>query len=64
VNTIDYARLISVHEIELAVDKSCSCGGMGPNDEGVCGACLVWHRLVTDKLPQAPRLGEDTTTGA
>ena len=61
---IDYARLISVHDIELAVDKSCSCEGMGPNDEGVCGACLVWHRLVTDKLPQAPRLIEDTKASA
>ena len=28
-----------------AVNAECSCGGEGPNDPGVCDACLVWHRF-------------------
>lgn len=28
-----------------AVNLSCTCGGRGPHDDGVCPACMVWHRL-------------------
>lgn len=33
------------NEINDAVNASCTCGGRGPQDEGVCPACQVWHRL-------------------
>lgn len=28
-----------------AVNASCTCGGKGPGDEGVCPACAVYHRV-------------------
>ena len=29
--------------VRAAVNASCTCGGRGPEDEGVCPACRVWH---------------------
>ena len=29
--------------LEHATRERCTCGGSGPNDEGACPACLVWH---------------------
>jgi hypothetical protein len=31
--------------LRAAVNASCACGGMGPNDPGMCPACMVWHRM-------------------
>ena len=31
--------------LNIAVNKHCTCGGMGPNDLGVCPACKIWHEL-------------------
>ena len=28
-----------------AVNAECCCGGKGPDDPGVCMACVVWHRF-------------------
>ncbi len=25
------------------IDSRCSCGGMGPDDDGACVACLIYH---------------------
>ena len=36
------ARLAAIRD---AVDATCSCGGLGPDDDGVCDACKVWHRF-------------------
>ena len=36
------ARLAAIRD---AVDETCSCGGLGPDDDGVCDACKVWHRF-------------------
>ena len=36
-------------ELRKAVNVSCTCGGKGPNDDGVCPACMVWHEMVTFK---------------
>jgi hypothetical protein len=36
-----------------AVNASCSCGGKGPLDAGVCGACLVWHRMKAHRTPSS-----------
>jgi len=38
--------------IREAVNASCSCGGKGPEDPGVCPACMVWHRLHKEGLVQ------------
>lgn len=27
-----------------ALNAECACGGRGPDDDGVCPVCLVWHR--------------------
>lgn len=32
-------------QVEFAVMSSCSCGGKGPDDEGCCPACEMYHRL-------------------
>jgi len=29
--------------LSRAVNEVCSCGGRGPEDEGVCDACMVYH---------------------
>ena len=29
-----------------AINATCSCGGKGPDDDGVCPACQVWHRAL------------------
>lgn len=39
-------RLFTEAEVGEAVTWSCSCGGKGPDDKGVCPACMMWHRLV------------------
>ena len=31
------------HALDAAHESSCSCGGMGPNDPGRCGACDLYH---------------------
>jgi hypothetical protein len=36
-------RLIKLETLERVVNMACSCGGKGPNDDGVCPACMVWH---------------------
>jgi hypothetical protein len=41
----DFSATFAASALRDAVNNSCTCGGMGPNDPGVCGACLVWHRL-------------------
>jgi hypothetical protein len=32
-------------QLQLAMESQCTCGGMGPEDPGVCSACMVWHDL-------------------
>jgi hypothetical protein len=34
-----------MRRLRRAVNSSCSCGGKGPDDEGACGACRVWHAI-------------------
>jgi hypothetical protein len=34
------------HRLQLAIDSTCSCGGMGTNDPGVCVACKIWHEVI------------------
>jgi hypothetical protein len=41
-------------DLRDAVNASCTCGGKGPRDPGVCPACMVWHRLggkLDDAMP-------------
>lgn len=33
-----------------ATEANCTCGGMGPNDPGVCPACVIYHRLKAHAL--------------
>lgn len=33
--------------VREAVNEECECGGLGPNDSGVCTACCIWHRVYT-----------------
>jgi hypothetical protein len=35
---------LQIRAWEEAVNASCSCGGKGPLDDGVCQACAVYHR--------------------
>lgn len=35
-------RLIAVYEGSF--NALCSCGGMGPDDPGVCAICLLYHK--------------------
>lgn len=46
--------------LEAVTNAECTCGGMGPNDYGVCGACRVWHRFKALSAPpaEAPGRGE------
>ena len=34
-----------MEELRIAVNKSCICGGRGPNDNA-CPACMVWHYMT------------------
>ena len=34
-----------MEQLRVAVNDACSCGGKGPQDDGVCPACMVWHRM-------------------
>ena len=40
--------------LRRAVNACCTCGGMGPDDPGVCPACRVWHLLATPCEATAP----------
>ncbi len=37
-----------------AVNEHCTCGGKGPQDEGVCAACQDWHLFDQRKPTHAP----------
>ena len=39
----------SKREIKTAIFESCSCGGSGPADPKACPACMVWHKLFTER---------------
>jgi hypothetical protein len=32
--------------LTLAATDLCACGGMGPDDPGVCVACKMWHAVM------------------
>jgi len=34
-------------KVSMACNEECSCGGKGPNDPGVCQACMVYHHLFS-----------------
>ena len=34
--------------VSMAVNEECSCGGRGPDDPGVCPACMVYHHLFNN----------------
>jgi len=40
---------ITMDDVRRAVNVVCSCGGKGPQDEGICPACLVWHLVRRDQ---------------
>lgn len=50
------SRLFSENEIREACNASCACGGMGPNDPGVCPACMVWHQLFHPERVENPKI--------
>ena len=35
-----------MERLRRSVNAACTCGGMGPADEGVCPACMVWHGMA------------------
>ena len=41
------------------VDHLCSCGGRGPNDEGVCKACVFWHDTLNPNHSEIPNSSKD-----
>ena len=41
-------------QINLAVNRSCGCGGREPGTPSTCPACEVWHRLFGDLVPPKP----------
>ena len=38
------------------VYQGCECGGRGPNDDGVCLWCLLWHAMLA--VENTPAEGE------
>ncbi len=36
---------VNAIDVEIAVNKACSCGGAGPED-GACPACMMYHYLT------------------
>ena len=45
---------VSKAQLNLAVNRSCSCGGRPPGTPSTCPACEVWHRLFGDLVPPKP----------
>ena len=45
---------VSKAQLNLAVNRSCSCGGRPPGTPSTCPACEVWHRLFGDLAPPKP----------
>jgi hypothetical protein len=45
---------VSRAQLNLAVNRSCSCGGRPPGTPSTCPACEVWHRLFGDLAPPKP----------
>ena len=48
------AAAVSKAQLNLAVNRSCSCGGRPPGTPSTCPACEVWHRLFGDLAPPKP----------
>lgn len=45
---------VSKAQLNLAVNRSCTCGGRPPGTPSTCPACEVWHRLFGDITPPKP----------
>lgn len=43
---INGQRVITERELEIAINRNCTCGGSGPG-ESSCVACAIWHELMT-----------------
>ena len=48
------AEAVSKAQLNLAINRSCSCGGRPPGTPSTCPACEVWHRLFGDLAPPKP----------
>ena len=48
------AAAVSKAQLNLAINRSCSCGGRPPGTPSTCPACEVWHRLFGDLAPPKP----------
>ena len=54
---------VSRAQLNLAVNRSCTCGGREPGTPSTCPACEVWHRLFGELSPPKPVPIANTWTG-
>lgn len=53
VKPLEDITVFTLEEITLATQRYCACGGGGPED--CCAACMVWHALMENLLPEPPQ---------